>query len=439
MDTNIRGGPPGFLRVLSNNPEDCTLIYPEYSGNRLYQTLGNLRLTPQAGLIFPDFETGDVLYITGRTEILTGPEANEILPRSNLAVKIHVVAARFVTKGLAFRGEAGEPSPYNPPIRYLTTEKPTITSSEKEIELKLIDRKLLTPTIARFRFGLTDSHQTINWRPGQYAMISLEKELNIGYSHMRDEDPTSLNDDFIRTFTISNRPDNYDNFNTNSNNNSDNNNTDDNSNNNGSKEFEITIRNIGPVTSALFRHNIRSTLEASLTGISGSFFFEHSPTSTSTSNATLNTKLAFIAGGIGITPLISQAPSLDLETIVLFWSVAYDDIGLVIDTFERIPGLAGSSRVFVTGKSKSKSKPMLAQSLSGGNRGGDDIGIGEGEVEGIREMGAGVERRRMEKRDLKVVGGGEVDRWYVCASTKLRMEVMGWLEGEQVLFEDFSY
>lgn len=43
MDTNIRGGPPGFVRVQSNESSGAVLVYPEYSGNRLYQTLGNLQ------------------------------------------------------------------------------------------------------------------------------------------------------------------------------------------------------------------------------------------------------------------------------------------------------------------------------------------------------------------------------------------------------------
>ncbi|KAF4632966.1 hypothetical protein G7Y89_g5154 [Cudoniella acicularis] len=105
MDTNHRGGPPGFVRVLSNDEHGVTLVYPEYSGNRLYQTLGNLSTTPQAGLAFANFDTGDILYITGRTEILAGKVATNLISHTNLAVKIHVQAARFISNGLAFRGQ----------------------------------------------------------------------------------------------------------------------------------------------------------------------------------------------------------------------------------------------------------------------------------------------------------------------------------------------
>lgn len=113
MDTNHRGGPPGFLRVESNEESGAVLYWPEYSGNRLYQTLGNLVINPLAGLCVPDFETGDMLYLTGKTEVLVGKDAAAVLARSNLCVKFTVTAARFVTGALPFRGKMGERSPYS--------------------------------------------------------------------------------------------------------------------------------------------------------------------------------------------------------------------------------------------------------------------------------------------------------------------------------------
>lgn len=124
--TNNRGGSPGFVRVLVNDDSSTSLVFPEYSGNRLYQTLGNLQMTPKAGLVFPDFESQNVLYVTGTTEILIGEAASNLLPRSNMVVKLSLTAARFVQGGLAFRGIRDEPSPYNPPVRYLPTENKSL-------------------------------------------------------------------------------------------------------------------------------------------------------------------------------------------------------------------------------------------------------------------------------------------------------------------------
>ena len=61
-----RGGPAGFVQV----EDPSTLLIPDYSGNNMFMTLGNLAVYPRAGLLFIDFETGDLLQITGRAEIL---------------------------------------------------------------------------------------------------------------------------------------------------------------------------------------------------------------------------------------------------------------------------------------------------------------------------------------------------------------------------------
>ena len=199
LGTNHRGGPPGFVRVAKNDASGTVLVYPELSGNRLYQTLGNLYTTPRAGLIFPDFNTGDALYLTGTTEIILGKDAAALLPRSNLVVKIHVSAARFIKNGLSFRGEALDRSPYNPPVRYLPAEKAlpdAQTSNGKVIYAKFLARDRLTSTIARFRFGVSDPQVSGRWMPGQYVALAFEDELSGGYSHMRDDDPQSLNDDY---------------------------------------------------------------------------------------------------------------------------------------------------------------------------------------------------------------------------------------------------
>lgn len=70
VDVSHRGGNPGFVRIEGN-----VLTIPDFAGNLHFNTLGNFLLNPRAGLIFIDFETGDVLQVAGRTEIiLEGPE-----------------------------------------------------------------------------------------------------------------------------------------------------------------------------------------------------------------------------------------------------------------------------------------------------------------------------------------------------------------------------
>jgi predicted pyridoxine 5'-phosphate oxidase superfamily flavin-nucleotide-binding protein len=67
-DASHRGGFPGFVRVLG----DDQLVFPDYPGNNMFNTLGNLVGYPRAGLLFVDFATGDVLQITARARLEPG-------------------------------------------------------------------------------------------------------------------------------------------------------------------------------------------------------------------------------------------------------------------------------------------------------------------------------------------------------------------------------
>ncbi|MDR6888771.1 MULTISPECIES: pyridoxamine 5'-phosphate oxidase family protein [Variovorax] len=73
VDVSHRGGLPGFVRV----GEDGVLTVPDFTGNRFFNTLGNLSVHPRAGLLFIDFENGDLLHVTATAEIVwNGPEVD---------------------------------------------------------------------------------------------------------------------------------------------------------------------------------------------------------------------------------------------------------------------------------------------------------------------------------------------------------------------------
>lgn len=70
VDVSHRSGRAGFIDV-----DGDTLTFPDFFGNRFFNTLGNMLVNPSAGLLFIDFATGDLLQLTGRTEVfLDGPE-----------------------------------------------------------------------------------------------------------------------------------------------------------------------------------------------------------------------------------------------------------------------------------------------------------------------------------------------------------------------------
>src|SRR5262249_11419821 len=66
LDASHRGGKPGFVRVL----DERTLLFPDYAGNNMFNSLGNISVNPRVGLLFPDFNTGRALQLPGKAEIL---------------------------------------------------------------------------------------------------------------------------------------------------------------------------------------------------------------------------------------------------------------------------------------------------------------------------------------------------------------------------------
>ena len=65
-DVSHRGGRAGFVHI----EDDHTFVVPDFLGNFMFMTLGNLAVNPRAGVLFIDFETGDLLTLTGRAEVL---------------------------------------------------------------------------------------------------------------------------------------------------------------------------------------------------------------------------------------------------------------------------------------------------------------------------------------------------------------------------------
>ncbi|MCJ1309807.1 hypothetical protein MMC25_003468 [Agyrium rufum] len=437
MSTNYRGGPPGFVRVIQNTSEGVFIAYPEYSGNRLYQTLGNL-MSPDsglashsAGLVFPDFDTGNVLYMTAEAQVLIGSEASALFPRTNLAIKLHILEARFVRCGLSFHGESREPSPYNPRLRYLVSEKSgSVAANVATIQpnARLLNKTPLTPTIAKFRFAIIEedgrdtqkakkSNQNIipRWKPGQHVAFSFATEVGTqGYSHMRDDDPRSLNEDYVRTFTVSSEPAYGDTTVYNGGQGGDATGIA------GDEEdtFEITVRNVGRVTDWLFKANPRAGIEVPLLGFSGEFSIVQDVVQEEGEGMLT----PFVAGGIGITPLMAQIRTLDLARLRVLWAVRWEDLGLVTEVVGMREGLTKVTTLFITD----------------GTGGGMNHQDEERVLEDLRTKGMTVHLRRIGKDDVQGLAE-QTERWYLCSGTGLRKTLLEWLLGKEVVYENFDY
>jgi predicted pyridoxine 5'-phosphate oxidase superfamily flavin-nucleotide-binding protein len=64
-ECSYKGGLPGFVRTL----DEQTLIMPDYDGNGMYRTWGNLLVNPHIGLLFIDFENQSRLRVNGTAKI----------------------------------------------------------------------------------------------------------------------------------------------------------------------------------------------------------------------------------------------------------------------------------------------------------------------------------------------------------------------------------
>ena len=65
VDASHRGGNPGFVQIL----DEQTLRIPDYIGNSMFNTLGNLVINPRAGIVFIDFAHSRTLQLTGHVVI----------------------------------------------------------------------------------------------------------------------------------------------------------------------------------------------------------------------------------------------------------------------------------------------------------------------------------------------------------------------------------
>jgi len=73
LDASHRGGNVGFVEILANG----SFKIPDYPGNNMYNTLGNIAQYPKTGLLFVNFSTGETLQVVGSGHLLFHQNAAE--------------------------------------------------------------------------------------------------------------------------------------------------------------------------------------------------------------------------------------------------------------------------------------------------------------------------------------------------------------------------
>ncbi|KAJ5182499.1 hypothetical protein N7492_000115 [Penicillium capsulatum] len=292
---NARSGLPGFIRV---DPVDGrTLVIPDYSGNRFVSTLGNIEASGLVGLTIVSFTTGDILYLSGTATNIFGPPALEIMPRQSALTTVRVTGYVFVRDAVPIRQQKGTSvgrSPYSPKIKYLTQETGSKAGDTTQHKAKLQEAVLISFDLAVFKFKVISQTGAgeLRIRPGQAVVLDFMDWIGPPqYRHMANSAPGSLNDDRVRTWTVSSALKEQ-----------------------NTTWFDLTMREMkgGAVTGALFdllrgqssghfgqSIIFDSSVSADVVGITGDFSMGH-----------YKPDMLWVAGGIGITPFLAMLNAL---------------------------------------------------------------------------------------------------------------------------------
>lgn len=109
-DASHRGGLPGFVQVVNSNK----LVFPDYSGNNMFQTFGNLIVNPNAGLLFIDFAQGHTLQLTGKAKVIWDVERLNEFAGAQRLVEFDIEKVLEIRNACSLSWSFGEYSPVNP-------------------------------------------------------------------------------------------------------------------------------------------------------------------------------------------------------------------------------------------------------------------------------------------------------------------------------------
>ena len=84
-DCSYKGGMPGFVRVL----DETHLAFPDYDGNGMFRSLGNILENPQVGLLFIDFERQSRLRVNGTASLSDDDPLLKTFSGAQLIVRVH--------------------------------------------------------------------------------------------------------------------------------------------------------------------------------------------------------------------------------------------------------------------------------------------------------------------------------------------------------------
>jgi predicted pyridoxine 5'-phosphate oxidase superfamily flavin-nucleotide-binding protein len=109
-DCSYKGGAPGFVRVL----DEQTLAWPDYDGNGMFRSLGNLLVNPRVGLLFVDFERPRRVRVNGVASVDDDDPLLAATPGAQLIVRVRAERIFPNCPRYIHRWQRLEESPYVP-------------------------------------------------------------------------------------------------------------------------------------------------------------------------------------------------------------------------------------------------------------------------------------------------------------------------------------
>jgi len=193
-DVSHRGGRPGFVKI----EDDRTFVFPDYSGNNHFNTVGNIVRNPRAGFLFVDFDTSSAVYITGEAEIDWESREIAAFAGAERLIRCRINGVISVEKGLPLQFNFNE---YSPMLDYTGSwEQATQTlAAEKEhnqyIPYEVFDLHRESELITSYYLRRADGKALAAYAPGQFLPIRLSASGASG-----------ADTKIARTYTVSDAP-----------------------------------------------------------------------------------------------------------------------------------------------------------------------------------------------------------------------------------------
>jgi len=168
VDVSNRGGKPGFVHL----ENDQTLIWPDYVGNFMFNTLGNLQGNPKAGLLFIDFTTGDILNIRGEAEVVWDTDLIDQFEGAQRFVRFHILETRLLQNVIPARWTFREYSPALEGTGSWDQVSPAARDGLRELRLERIVQE--SAVISSFYFKAIDGQPLPPYQPGQFLPLKVE-------------------------------------------------------------------------------------------------------------------------------------------------------------------------------------------------------------------------------------------------------------------------